>query len=73
MNEVRGPVVQVSLMLIQLGAVTATSKQNECYLGLLYSMEDLAVYGYVTPTKVKIVVALALSDAVVKDADVILV
>jgi len=36
-------------------------------------MEDLAVYGYVTPMKLKIVIALALSDTVVRDADVILV
>ncbi|GJJ07603.1 hypothetical protein Clacol_001806 [Clathrus columnatus] len=28
-------------------------------------MEDLAVYGYVTPAKLKIIVALALSDAVI--------
>jgi len=36
-------------------------------------MEDLAVYGYVTPMKLKIVIALALSDTVVRDADVVLV
>ncbi|KIJ56866.1 hypothetical protein M422DRAFT_198129 [Sphaerobolus stellatus SS14] len=53
--------------------LAAATKQHECYLGLLYSMEDLAVYGYVTPTKVKIVVALALSDIVVRDADVVLI
>ena len=29
------------------------------------------MYGYVTPLKLKIVLALALSDAVVRDADVI--
>jgi trafficking protein particle complex subunit 2 len=33
-------------------------------------MEDVAVYGYVTPLKVKIVLALALTDTVVKDAEV---
>lgn len=36
-------------------------------------MEDLAVYGYVTPTKLRIVIALALSDMVVRDADVVTV
>lgn len=36
-------------------------------------MEDVAVYGYMTPLKVKIVLALALSDSVVKDVDVIMV
>jgi hypothetical protein len=36
-------------------------------------MEDLAVYGFVTPMKLRIVIALALSDVVVRDADVVLV
>ncbi|KAJ3894645.1 trafficking protein particle complex 2 [Lentinula edodes] len=31
---------------------SASSKSSECYLGLLYSMEDVAVYGYITPLKV---------------------
>ncbi|KAF8517795.1 Sedlin [Gautieria morchelliformis] len=53
--------------------LAASSKQNECYLGLLYSMEDLAVYGFVTPMRLRIVIALALSDAVVRDADVVLI
>ncbi|OCH90960.1 Sedlin [Obba rivulosa] len=52
-------------------AAAATSKSTECYLSLLYTMEDVAVYGYITPLKVKIIIALALSDAVVRDADVI--
>ncbi|KAI0326654.1 Sedlin [Cubamyces sp. BRFM 1775] len=47
------------------------SKSTECYLNLLYTMEDVAVYGYMTPLKVKIIVALALTDAVVRDADVL--
>ncbi|KAI0959611.1 hypothetical protein AcW1_004394 [Taiwanofungus camphoratus] len=34
-------------------------------------MEDVAVYGYVTPLRVKIIIALALLDSVVRDADVI--
>ncbi|THG97619.1 hypothetical protein EW026_g4414 [Hermanssonia centrifuga] len=33
--------------------------------------KDVAVYGYMTPLKVKIIIALELSDTVVKDADVI--
>ncbi|TRM67615.1 Sedlin, N-terminal conserved region-domain-containing protein [Schizophyllum amplum] len=45
-------------------------KNTECYLGLLYTMEDVAVYGYVTPLRVKIVVAFALSDSVVRDIEV---
>ncbi|KAF9259488.1 Sedlin [Marasmius fiardii PR-910] len=50
--------------------VAANSKLSECYLGLLYAMEDVAVYGYITPSKVKIVIALALSDSVVRDVEV---
>jgi hypothetical protein len=33
-------------------------------------MDDVAVYGYVTASKLKIVLAFALSDVVYKDADV---
>ncbi|KAG6814200.1 hypothetical protein H0H92_000877 [Tricholoma furcatifolium] len=50
--------------------VSAGGKATECYLGLLYTIEDVAVYGYVTPLKVKIVVAVALSDSVVKDVEI---
>ncbi|KAI0773422.1 trafficking protein particle complex 2 [Irpex lacteus] len=46
------------------------NKSTECYLGLLY-VEDVAVYGYMTPLKVKIIIALELTDSVVRDADVI--
>ncbi|KAA1477270.1 Sedlin [Dentipellis sp. KUC8613] len=51
-------------------APPAAGKSTECYLGFLYAMEETAVYGYVTPLKLKIVLAFALSDAVVRDADV---
>lgn len=54
--------------------MNASGKQaGECYLGLLYSMEDVVVYGYVTPLKVKIVLAFALSDAIVRDIEVTMV
>ncbi|KIK06733.1 hypothetical protein K443DRAFT_674017 [Laccaria amethystina LaAM-08-1] len=54
--------------------VNASGKQaGECYLGLLYSMEDVVVYGYVTPLKVKIVLAFALSDAIVRDIEVTMI
>ena len=36
-------------------------------------MEDVAVYGYITPLKVKIVLSLGLTDSVVRDADVTMV
>ncbi|OBZ70508.1 Cytochrome b5 [Grifola frondosa] len=54
----------------RITAATAT-KSTDCYMNLLYTMEDVAVYGYMTPLKVKIIIALALTDAVVRDADII--
>ncbi|BGP55650.1 hypothetical protein JCM8202_002115 [Rhodotorula sphaerocarpa] len=45
-------------------------KTTDCYLGMLYAMEDYAVYGYQTNTRVKFVLAIALADAVIRDVDV---
>ncbi|KAF8640117.1 hypothetical protein AX17_001353 [Amanita inopinata Kibby_2008] len=53
--------------------VSSGGKSAECYLGLLYAMEDVAVYGYITPLKVKIVLAFALTDTVIKDVEVNLI
>lgn len=53
--------------------VAAAGKATDCYLGLLYTMEDVAVYSYITPLKVKIILALALTDSIVKDLDIIAV
>jgi len=53
--------------------VTSGGKSADCYLGLLYAMEDVAVYGYVTPLKMKIIVAFALTDTIIKDAEVNLI
>jgi hypothetical protein len=36
-------------------------------------MDDIAAYGYITPLKMKIVLALPLTDSVVRDAEVIMV
>jgi len=36
-------------------------------------MEDVAVYGYMTPLKMKIILALALADGVVRDADIVMI
>lgn len=51
--------------------VTANPKTMESYLGLLYTMDDVAVYGYITASKMKIILALSLSDTLVKDAEVV--
>jgi len=53
--------------------VTAGGKTCECYLGLLFAMEDVAVYGYITPLKVKIVIALPLTDSVIRDAEITII
>jgi len=52
--------------------VAASGKSTECYLGLLF-VDDVAVYGYITPLKLKIVIALALSDSVVRDMEINLI
>jgi hypothetical protein len=54
-----------------LTQVTANPKNTEPYLGLLYTMDDVAVYGYITASKMKIILALSLSDTVVKDVEVV--
>ena len=53
--------------------VAAAGKSCENYLGLLYAMEDVAVYGYITALKMKIVIAIPFSDTVVRDSEVIVV
>ncbi|KAF8655305.1 hypothetical protein AX16_003202 [Volvariella volvacea WC 439] len=50
--------------------VHSGSKSTDCYLGFLYALEDVAVYGYITPLKVKIILALALSDSVIRDLEI---
>lgn len=59
--------------LLFLNQVAAASKGADSYLGFLYAMEEVAVYGYITPLKVKIILALTLTDAIVRDLDVIAV
>ncbi|CAB4430909.1 unnamed protein product [Rhizophagus irregularis] len=46
----------------RVGAVG--SEAADTYLGLLYAMEDLDVYGYITNTRVKFVVVLSVTDAI---------
>lgn len=48
-------------------------KATECFLGLLISMDGLSIYGYITPTKVKIVASFTLSETYPKDSEVIMV
>ena len=52
--------------------VSIANKNHELYLGLLYAMEDLAVFGYVTNTSIKFVIMAKASavDTVIKDQDI---
>jgi trafficking protein particle complex subunit 2 len=63
----------ISVVIFNRRSAGASNKSTECYLGLLYALEDVAVYGYITPLKVKIVLALGLTDSVVRDADITMV
>ncbi|KAI9509526.1 Sedlin [Russula earlei] len=63
-------IAHTSLDVIEERIAAAPKAPPESYLGFLYALEEVVVYGYVTPLKLKIVLALALSDAVVRDADV---
>ena len=58
------------LALTQLRQAAILPKGADSYLGFLYAMEDVVVYGYLTPLRVKIILALALTDAVVRDKDI---
>ena len=60
-----------SVPTILFPQVTANPKNTESYLGLLYTMDDVAVYGYIAASKMKIILALSLSDTVVKDVEVV--
>ncbi|KAJ7068252.1 Sedlin, N-terminal conserved region-domain-containing protein [Mycena amicta] len=62
-------IAHTSLDVIEERGSIAAGEAN-AYLGLLYAIEDVAVYGYQTPLKVKIVIAMALSDSVVRDVEV---
>ncbi|KAK4687731.1 trafficking protein particle complex subunit 2, partial [Tremellales sp. Uapishka_1] len=47
------------------------TKPADSYLGLLFCMEDMAFYGFQTNTKLRMVLSIALVDALIKDSDII--
>ncbi|WWD15808.1 hypothetical protein CI109_100232 [Kwoniella shandongensis] len=47
------------------------TKPADSYLGLLFCMEDMAFYGFQTTTKLRMVLSIALVDAMIKDADIV--
>ena len=50
------------------GAAAAAGSKHEAYLGLLYPIEELRVYGYLTNSRVKLIAVV--DDEEVKDAEV---
>jgi hypothetical protein len=60
----------VSYTAIDVIEEKLNTKSTELYLGLLSSLEDMAVYGYVTDTKTKFMLQIALQDTTIKDQDV---
>ncbi|KAI9345333.1 Sedlin, N-terminal conserved region-domain-containing protein [Obelidium mucronatum] len=49
--------------------VAPGSKNMDLYLGLLYCLEDLAVYGFMTNTKIKFVIVISMTDSSIKDIE----
>ncbi|KAG7575463.1 hypothetical protein FFLO_00282 [Filobasidium floriforme] len=47
------------------------ARKEDNFLGLLFSMDDLAVYGYRTASRLRIIVSLGLIDGIIKDSDVV--
>ncbi|KAI9026967.1 Sedlin, N-terminal conserved region-domain-containing protein [Hyaloraphidium curvatum] len=60
----------ISLDVVEERIAALGGRFNDLYLGLLTSIEDLAIYGYMTNTKIKFIVIVQLTDALIKDADV---
>ncbi|RGB34131.1 Sedlin [Rhizophagus diaphanus] len=57
-------IAHTSCDVIEERVGAAGSEAADTYLGLLYAMEDLDVYGYITNTRVKFVVVLSVTDAI---------
>ena len=48
----------------------SSSKSKDLYLGLLACMEDVSCFGYITNTKLKIVLMVTVQDKTIRDASV---
>lgn len=46
-------------------------KAAEQYLGMLYTLEDAAIYGFQTSTRVRFLLMLTLTDHVIRDLDIL--
>ena len=54
---------------IHIILVASDTKHFDMYLGLLYVLEDLAVYGYMTNTRIKFVLMVPSTDSIIKDQE----
>lgn len=51
--------------------VSSSRANSEQYLGLLYTIEDLAIYGFQTCTQLRFLIMLSLTDHAVRDIDML--
>ncbi|KAJ3109611.1 Trafficking protein particle complex subunit 2-like protein [Phlyctochytrium planicorne] len=49
--------------------VSPGAKHSDLYLGLLFAMEDIAVFGYMTNTKIKFIVVVSITESSIKDIE----
>ncbi|WVN85239.1 uncharacterized protein L203_100384 [Cryptococcus depauperatus CBS 7841] len=55
----------------RISMTSMPTKPADSYLGLLFCMEDMAFYGFQTTTKLRMVLSVALVDAMIKDSDIV--
>lgn len=48
---------------------SSSGNSTDAYLGLLYALEDTAVYGYVTSSKIKFIVALGMTEIAIRESE----
>ncbi|OWZ63599.1 hypothetical protein AYX15_04472 [Cryptococcus neoformans] len=61
----------VDVLEERLVMTSTPTRPADSYLGLLYSLEDMAFYGFQTTTKLRIVLSVSMVDAMIKDADIV--
>ena len=52
-------------------SASASRTSSEQYLGLLYTLEDVAIYGFQTCTRLRLLFMLSLTDHAVRDIDML--
>lgn len=51
-------------------STSSPATKQDCYLGLLAVLEDLAVFGYISCTRVKYLIFIQVEDKTIKDVEV---